>query len=119
MSKGSNRELTPHERLHWLHTVQSNQKHRVVFVKFLNRQEISPRRFVKFTKYKEINGLEVENRLFFVKNGVLQFCYLNKKGCKVLHFYEGIPRWAEEELRALYAKKKEEFNLTGESVETP
>ena len=111
MNRGKKRrELTPHERMHWMHKVQSNQKGRVQFITFLQRQEISPQRFVKFSVYRELTGLQIENRLYYVKSGELKYCYINRMGCKVTYIYDAIPEWAEPELLELYKQKKAEVN---------
>ncbi len=116
MSKGrKGRDLTPHERMHWRFKVQRNQVGQVRFVIFLQRREVSPQKFMRYSTYREQTGLQVENRFYFVKNGVLQYCYINRVGCKITYVYDSIPRFAEPELRALYAKKKAEF----ESATTP
>ena len=84
------------------YTVFSGQKGVYRFVKMQNFQvkRLWSGEYEK--KKEEINGLQVENRVYYEKHGVLKSVYLNKDGCKILYNYPNLPDWAGNLLKEKY-----------------
>lgn len=48
-----------------------------------------------FCGFKKINGLQIENKLYYAENGKLRYVFVNKHGNKITKTYPEIPEWAD------------------------
>ncbi len=72
------------------------------FVRLKNLRTVNPDKHTAYKRAERLRGLQIENKLYYIKSGELRFVWINKPGNKVEEEYSGLPQWAGEELSALY-----------------
>lgn len=56
-------------------------------------------------------GLQIENRFYFIDCDKVRYCMVNKHGAKVLNRFNGIPNWASAELITKYNEMREKLSI--------
>ena len=72
------------------------------FVRLKNLRTVSPNRHTAYKRAERLCGLQVENKLYYIKGGAVKYVWINKPGNKVEEVYDGIPKWAPAALAAQY-----------------
>ena len=72
------------------------------FVRLKNLRTVSPNRHTAYKRAERLCGLQVENKLYYIKGGTVKYVWLNKPGNKVEEVFDGIPKWAPAALAAQY-----------------
>lgn len=49
-----------------------------------------------------IEGLQIKNKLYYIKDDVVHFCFINKKNTKILEKFTDVPPWASQPLIEKY-----------------
>lgn len=49
-----------------------------------------------------IEGLQIKNKLYYIKDDVVHFCFINKKNTKILKKFTDVPTWATQPLIEKY-----------------
>ena len=72
------------------------------FVRLKNLRTVSPNRHKTYTYAERLKGLQVENKLYYIKGGMVKLVWINKPGNKVEEVFDGIPKWAPAALVTVY-----------------
>lgn len=89
------------------------------FVKFKNLLKGIKNNKTAFLGVQIIQGLQIENRIYYDDHNTIRFRYMNKKNNKILEKYDSIPEWATPNLIALYEKKLTQFSQKVKSLIEP
>lgn len=100
-------------------TIKNNQKGKCRFVCFLNPETGMRNGKACFLGRREIRGLQIENKLFYIDCGIIKQKFINKQGGKILEIYT-----LEEALNSNFVneeliKKYNDFKSTETISPTP
>ena len=108
MSKARDRDKELQKKAKRRYTVNDDQRGVVQYVMLHNTRLLHIGLYSYRRQREDLNGVQVENKFYHVKNGVVRMLYINKPGNAVEQVYpsDPPPRWAKPELVALYEEKK-------------
>lgn len=88
--------------------VKEHQVGVVRFIVFENQRTAKINGRLTYVGKENLYGLQIENKLFYEKDGKLRYVYINKKNCKVLKKFHEVPEWASPLLIEEYDKNNQE-----------
>lgn len=112
MSKARNRDKELQKKAKRRYSVNEDQRGVVRYVMLHNTRLLHIGLYSYRRQREDLNGVQVENKFYHIKDGAIRMLYINKPGNTVEHIYPSAPPpiWAKPELVALYEQKKNAFS---------